>query len=140
MPDPTSHLVVTPCPTGKVGTKGYVSLVLTPRLRVDGVLTDYTMFRNWAHRVVDLKFRVFNGNTMVTVGPGANPPPLPVTVVSPPVDPDVWDAVFGDTTGEWNKVQVEAAGFVDRTSTSFTTAAAASIASTTQSLYPPSRR
>ena len=88
---PLRHLVVTPLPNGRSGNTLFLSVHLSPRLREDGVLADYSDFADWGSFVQSapaLQFQPrFNG---------APRPGVTVTTTSPPVDPDVWRAVFGD--------------------------------------------
>jgi len=112
-----SHLVVIPCPNGiKSANTARVSVVLVPRLRVNGTLADYPDFADWGAQVANLKFRLYDGNTPVA---------SPVTVTSVTVDPAVWQAVFGKTPTQLQNVNVNAAAFVDRTQTSLTSMNAA---------------
>jgi hypothetical protein len=103
---PIHHLVVTPLPNGRSGGTLFCSVHLSPRLRDKGVLADYPDVADWG--------------TFVTTGPGLQFQPLingavrpgvAVAVTSPPVDPAVWRAVFGDPP---TAVQVEPFAFLDR--------------------------
>jgi len=127
---PLSHLVIIPCPNGTAPNGSYrVSLFLAPRLREAGSLADYPLWREWGTRVANLQFRLFDGNNMV---PPAN---APITVVSAPVDPAVWQAVFGSRPRHWEKVKVDPAALIDRTTPKLTTADAAGLADSVEALY-----
>jgi hypothetical protein len=116
-----SNLIVIPCPNGRVGTTGKLSVVLVPRLREDGLLTDYPTWADWGTQVANLRFALYNGNNPI------GPPPPPLTVTSPAVDPDMWRAMFGKNAAELSKVAVKRSTFVDRTQTSLTSMDVASL-------------
>lgn len=102
---PLRHLVVTPLPNGKSGNTAFLAVHLSPRLREDGVLSDYPDFGDWGQFAISapLEFHVLlNGKPL---------PPAAVSVVSPPVNPQVWQAVFGNPA---SKVPVERFTFLDR--------------------------
>ncbi|MEM7321933.1 MAG: hypothetical protein AAF531_02510 [Actinomycetota bacterium] len=122
-----AHLVILPCPNGRTATGAYrYSLFLAPRLREIGSLNDYPIWRNWAQRAQNIQFRMFNGNTQTN---------NLVTVVSPPPDPSVWDAVFGSSPADWNGVNVTPWAFVQRDGADFFSYASHELADKTESLY-----
>src|SRR5262249_26819593 len=67
-----------------------LSVHLSPRLRADGVLADYTDFADWGQFVNSAPALLFEVLINGAVRPGVT-----VAVVSPPVDRAVWRAVFG---------------------------------------------
>jgi hypothetical protein len=104
---PLRHLVVTPLPNGRSAQTANLSVHLSPRLRRDGVLSDYPDVRDWGQFVTAapaLQFQVLVN--------GVPRPPAAVTVVSPAVNRDVWRAVFGRPAAA---VPVKAFAFLDRT-------------------------
>jgi hypothetical protein len=107
---PLRHLLVTPLPDGRTPTTLRLSVLLSPRLREEGVLADYPEWADWGRFVTapaaPLAFRV--------IIDGVQAPPANVAVTSAPVDPQVWRAVFGDPPID---VGVEPASFVDRSAT-----------------------
>jgi hypothetical protein len=121
-----AHLVVIPCPNGRSTTTAKLSVVLAPRLRNAGVLTDYPDWADWGAQVANLQFRLYNGNTPIAA---------PVTVTSPPVDPAVWRSVFGANPAQTNGVTVKAATFLDRTSTELTSMDVGSLLKNTAGMY-----
>jgi hypothetical protein len=103
---PLRHLVVTPLPNGRNGNIGFLSVHLSPRLRQDGVLSDYPDFGDWGQFVTAapaLQFQVLVNGVVRPAGA--------VTVVSPPVNRDVWRAVFGRPA---NTIPVKKYAFRDR--------------------------
>src|SRR5262245_9505477 len=109
---PLRHLVVTPLPNGRNGNTLTLSVHLSPRLREDGTLDDYPDFGDWGRFVLSapaLQFEVLIN--------GAVRPGVSVATVSPPVDPAVWRAVFGQPPAA---VPVRAFTFEDRSSIDLT--------------------
>lgn len=88
---PLRHLVVTPLPNGRSGNTLFLSVHLSPRLREKGVLADYGDFADWGSFVNSAPALQFQ-----PLIDGAPRPGVTVAAVSPPVDPDVWRAVWGD--------------------------------------------
>ena len=88
---PVHHLVVTPLPNGRSGATLFLSVHLSPRLREAGALADYPDVADWGAFVAGGPPLAFTPLVNGKVRPGAT-----TTVVSPPVDPRVWRATFGD--------------------------------------------
>ena len=103
---PLRHLVITPLPEGRSGTTLFLSVHLSPRLREQGTLDGYSDLADWGSFVNSappLQFQPLIN--------GAQRPGVTVTTLSPPVDPDVWRAVFGDPP---SAVPVRPFRFLDR--------------------------
>ncbi len=121
-----SHLLVIPCPNGRSATTAKFSVVLVPRLRNAGVLSDYPDWADWGSQVANLQFRLYSGNSPIAA---------PVTVTSPTVDPAIWRAVFGANAAQTGTVKVAPAGFVDRTNASLASMDVGSLLKSTTTLY-----
>jgi hypothetical protein len=124
---PLRHLVVTPLPDGRTGNVLRLSVLLSPRLREFGLLSDYPDWSDWGRFVslpgAPLQFRV--------IVDGAPIPAAAVTVTSAPVDQRVWRAAFGNPP---NNVSVEPTTFVDRTAVSLVAMDSAATAASLGSL------
>ena len=109
---PETHLLVIPLPNGTDGAgNARMSIFFSPRLvgpTPNGALRDYP-WRDWPAVLNDPAFGM-----AISMDTG----PVPgFTVTSPPADPAVWAAVFGD--GPTSEVEVEPWQQVDRTDIEF---------------------
>lgn len=122
---PERHLLVTPLPNGRQGNTGFLSVALTPRLRERGVLGDYPDVRDWANVAGVISAQVLLD--------GVPLPPAQVTRVSPAPVTRAWRALFGQPAS--SVMPVDAAGYVDRSTATFTTMDSGALARLSADLY-----
>ncbi len=87
---PYRQLITIPLPAGRTGPTWHLSLALVPRLQEHGTLADYNLdWARWPVIAGALGFNVFLNNALAPINPAR------VTIVSPPPDPALWEALFG---------------------------------------------